>query len=69
MAPNKLTDDEIRRLLQQIKSQSECDIDDNGFFTKFEEAGDEDEIQTEMEMETVTNMNAFPLPEEESGEG
>ena len=68
ISPNKLTDDEIRRLLQQIECQSDCDTDDNDFFTKFED-GDESEIQTEMEMETVTNMNTFSLPEEESGEG
>ena len=69
MAPNKLTDDEIRRFLQQIKCQSDCYIDDNDIITKFKEDGDEDEIQTEMEMETVTKMKAFPIPEEVSGEG
>ena len=68
MAPNKLTDDEIRRLLQWIACESDCHTD-NDFFTKFNEDGDESEIHTQMKMETVIHMNAFPLPEEESGEG
>ena len=58
MAPNKLTDDEIRRLLQQIGCESDCDID-NDFFKKFDKDSDESETHTQMEMETVTHMNHF----------
>ena len=56
MASNKLTDDEISRLLQQIGCDSDCDID-NDFFTKFNRDSDEPEIHTQMEMEAVTHMN------------
>ena len=69
MAPNKLTDNEIRRLLQQLECESDCGIDHNDFFLKFKVDSDESEIHTQMEMETVTHMKAFPLPQEESGEG
>ena len=58
MAPNKLTDDEIRSVLQQIGCESDCDID-NDFFKKFDEDSDESEIHIQMEMETVTHMNHF----------